>query len=158
MKSFTDTVFGLYVCQKKIYQPEIWHIRCPGMVLQHIVRAFEKKDFVKYLITISCFYSLGKKIICWKIRDSHFEGLLTLRLLLLSFCILLKISTFGDFSNIYQISTKNGMTLRHLSRFRFGFSLSSFRKKSKFLCNGVNLMYVYACDGGVENGSLPFGP
>ena len=48
-----------------------------------------------------------------KIRDSSLNELLILRYLVLFICILLLISIFGDFSNIYPFSTKNGMTLDH---------------------------------------------
>ena len=58
-------------------------------------------DFVKsYIQILFFFYFLGDKIIFWRIRDSRFEELLSVRLLLLYISILLKISIFGDFSNI----------------------------------------------------------
>ena len=57
----TDTVFEQYVCPKQIYQPENWHARCPGVVLQHIVHFFENFEnfgFWKGLYKI-CFFMLG---------------------------------------------------------------------------------------------------
>ena len=36
MTSSTNTVLGLYACQKWIYQREIWHAICLGMDLQHV--------------------------------------------------------------------------------------------------------------------------
>ena len=57
-------------------------------------------DFVKSYIKIRFFNFLGDKIIFWRIRYSRFQELLTLRLFLLYISILLKISIFGDFSNI----------------------------------------------------------
>ena len=103
LTSYTDTVFGLYVWQKWIYQPENWHARCPGMVLQQILR-FSKiskvLDFVKSYIQISAFLT---SCFFGKIRDSHFEELLILRLLLPFICIMLKIYIFDDFSNISSI-------------------------------------------------------
>ena len=45
----TDTFLGRYVCQKSIYQPEIWHARCQATVLQHITRLFFLKIKKKIL-------------------------------------------------------------------------------------------------------------
>ena len=58
-----ETVFGLYVCQKKTFQPEIQHVICPGIVLQHIVRCFENLKFFgfwKKLYTNLSFYFWGE--------------------------------------------------------------------------------------------------
>ena len=74
MTSLTDTVFGLYVCQKSIYQPENQHARCPDTVLQYVIR------FSKILIILDFNKSKkpvlrGQKITFWKIRDDNFKEL-----------------------------------------------------------------------------------
>ena len=65
------------------------------MVIQHIARffyfgyfGFWEKLYKKFRL----FNLLGGKIIVWKIRDSHFKELLTIRLLFFFICILRKIA------------------------------------------------------------------
>ena len=90
----TDTVLGLYGCQKYIYQPKNRHSRCPGMVLQPIVRFFENSEnfefWEKSYLKVSFFQFWGlKKKTFLENRDSHFKQLYTLRILVF-FCILLR--------------------------------------------------------------------
>ena len=60
-------------------------------------------NFVKSYLKILVFYFLSTKVIFWKIRDSHFEELLVVQLVMLFICILLKIHIFGDFFNHLSI-------------------------------------------------------
>ena len=87
-------------------------------------------DFVKRYIKIPFFNILLIKTISWKIRDRHFKVFLILCLVVLFVCILLKIFIFGDFSNIYQFSTKNGMTLGNLN----GYNSKRFRENFPNIC------------------------
>ena len=114
--------FWGYVCQKWVYQPEIWHALCTGMVLQHIVRFF-----------IGFFYNFGalEKFIWksqffifervqkrfWENRDSSLKELLILRLLVLFYLHFTLNLYFWKFSNIYPFSTKNDMTVGHLYQY-----------------------------------------
>ena len=67
----------------------------------------KKMDFGKFDIKISVFIFLGRrKIIFGKSEITSFESLLFYTFLMSFICILLEASIFGDFSNIYQISTK----------------------------------------------------
>ena len=86
-----DTAFGLYVCQKSTYKPDIQHAICPGTGLQHIVRFFEnvenfgfwKKSYIK--ISVFNFGVPTQKTFLRKIRDSSLKELLILRHLVLLF-------------------------------------------------------------------------
>ena len=117
MTSSMNTVLGLYVSQKYIYEPEIWHVRCPGMVLQHIVRflffIFENIAFLKSYIKFLFFLLFGGNNHFGNIRDSYLKELLILRLLVLFICILLQFSTFWWFFQTYFY--QNGMTFDHLN-------------------------------------------
>ena len=68
-------------------------------------------------IKFHCF-TFGVKESCfWKILGGHFKERFNQNILVLFIGILSEISIFYDFSNIYQFSTKNGMTLVHLYRY-----------------------------------------
>ena len=69
---------------------------CKFWILEKVVQK------AQFLIFWEYFFS--------KIRDSSLKELLILRHLVLFVCIWLLISIFGDFLNIYEFSTKNGMT------------------------------------------------
>ena len=76
-----------------------------------------------------------------KIPDGHFEDLLFYVFLALFICILLSVSVFGDFSNIYQSSAKHCATLGHLNRYL----KKKSRKSSTILYKNVKLMYEEVC-------------
>ena len=71
----------------------------------------------------------------------HFKELPILRLLLLFYLHFALNLYFGDFSNIYQFSTQEGITLGHLNRYSSFYS----RKPSKTLCKDLELMYKEVC-------------
>ena len=62
----------------------------------------------KVIEKISILLLLGKRITFRRIQDVYFKALFIL-LYLFFISILLKIAIFGDFSNINQFPTKNGM-------------------------------------------------
>ena len=57
------------------------------------------------------------------------KELFIFRLLVLCICILLQIYIFGDFSNTYKFSTKNGMTMGHLNWYDSKSFEENFKKK-----------------------------
>ena len=120
MASSTDTFLGYMFAKNRhinlkfimLYVQVYFYI-----ILYGFLKIWKILDLGKSYIKISVFPFWGvKKNVFWKIRDSSLKELLILRHLVLFVCILLLISIFGDFSNIYPFSTKNGMTLGHLNR------------------------------------------
>ena len=126
-----------------IYEPKIWHTRCLGLVLQRIVRFyfFFNLDFEKSYIKVSVFLHFFKNNFFENPRYA-FEITLYLTRFSTFYFILLQISIFGDFPNIYQFSTKSCMTLGHLN----GYSPKSFQENfSKILGEDVKLMDEKVC-------------
>ena len=102
----TDTVFGLYVCKNRYINlkfgmlfAQVWFYN----ILYGFLKILKVLDFVKsYIKTLVFpFFRESKKKLFWKIRDSRMKYLLILRILVLFVCILLQISIFGNFANIY---------------------------------------------------------
>ena len=68
---------------------------------------FANFGFCKKLYKNFSIFTSWVKFIFAKIRDSHFEEVLIIRLSLIFICIMLQFSVFGDLPTIYQFSTKN---------------------------------------------------
>ena len=103
----TDKVFGLCVCQKWIYQPENWHARCPGMVIQNILRILKILDFAKSNIKISVFLTFRVKKSCFgKSEVVIFKNSIfyVFWCFLFAFCV--KIAVFGDFQTLINFRPK----------------------------------------------------
>ena len=100
---------------------------------------FENFGFYKKLYKEFIFSRFG--CIFLKIRDGYFKELLILRILMLFSCIFLKIAIFGNFSNINQFSTKNGIPLRQL----YPYNSKRFRKEIQHLCKDVKIMNEEVC-------------
>ena len=120
----------------------MWHARCPGKVIQHIFVFLKVLKILGKKYKFQFFRFLGFKIIFWTIRDDRFKGHFILHIWCFFFAFCIKISIFGDFSNICQFSTENSIKLGHLHQYN---SKKNSRQFSKILCKDVKLMYREVC-------------
>ena len=119
MTSSTDTVFGLYFLPK-IYI-STWNLACQRprhgstTSLSFFLKILKILDFWKGYIEVSVFIFGVKDHFVENLKRTSYK---TLYFTYVDFftCILFKIAILGDFSNIYEFSTKNDMALGHLHR------------------------------------------
>ena len=131
-------LFVLYVCQKQIYQPEMWRATCPDMVLQRIFRflkILKILDFKKAAQKIQ-FFILGSKNSFWGKSETAILKALVCYVFGCFYLLFASNLHFRDFSNIYQFPTKNCMTLGHL----IGINKKNRKKIVKILHKDVKLM------------------
>ena len=142
MTPSTEMVFGLYACQKWIYQPEIWHAKCPGTVLQHILRFLEiLKISILQSHKILAFYFWGYRTIFRKIWDSQFKELFILRLGCFLFAFYFKSLLSVIFWNIYAFDQK-----RHDIESLKSVLFKSFQGNfPKILCEDVKYTHGNVC-------------